>query len=90
MDRVPKPNISEEHVGFVVDRVALVLVFKEYFGFPCHLSHQEIIKYRQNYYEHILTIPTDQIPRKLIEYDLAGRSRERGRPMEKRFWAQFD
>jgi hypothetical protein len=30
-----------EHVGFVVDKVALGQVFSEYFGFPCQpLFHQ--------------------------------------------------
>jgi hypothetical protein len=31
-----------EHVGFVVDKVALGQVFSEYFGFPCHLSFHQI------------------------------------------------
>jgi hypothetical protein len=28
------------HVGFVVDNVALGLVFSEYFGFPCQSFHR--------------------------------------------------
>jgi hypothetical protein len=32
---------GSSHVGFVVDKVALVQVFSEYFGFPCQsLFHQ--------------------------------------------------
>jgi hypothetical protein len=29
-------------VGFVVDKVALVQVFSEYFGFPCQFSFHQI------------------------------------------------
>jgi hypothetical protein len=31
---------SGQHVGFVVDKVALGQVFSEYFGFPCQSFHQ--------------------------------------------------
>jgi hypothetical protein len=31
---------SGQHVGFVVDKVALGQVFSEYFGFPCQSFHR--------------------------------------------------
>jgi hypothetical protein len=31
---------SWQHVGFVVEKVALGQVFCEYFGFPCQSIHQ--------------------------------------------------
>jgi hypothetical protein len=31
------------HVGFVVDKVALVQVFSEYFGFPCQFSFHRLL-----------------------------------------------
>jgi hypothetical protein len=33
-------RVQAEHVGFVVDKVALGQVFSEYFGFPCQSFHQ--------------------------------------------------
>jgi hypothetical protein len=32
--------VSEQHVGFVVDKAALGQIFSLYFGFPCQLFHQ--------------------------------------------------
>jgi hypothetical protein len=31
-------------VGFVVDKVALGLVFSEYFGFPCQSSFHQLLQ----------------------------------------------
>jgi hypothetical protein len=31
------------HVGFMVDKVALVQVFSEYFGFPCQFSFHRLL-----------------------------------------------
>jgi hypothetical protein len=35
--------VQAEHVGFVVDKVALGQVFSEYFGFPCHSSFNQFL-----------------------------------------------
>jgi hypothetical protein len=32
--------VSEQHVGFVVDKAAFGQDFSEYFGFTCQSSHQ--------------------------------------------------
>jgi hypothetical protein len=34
---------GSDHVGFVVDKVALGQVFSEYFGFPCQSSFHELL-----------------------------------------------
>jgi hypothetical protein len=42
------------HVGFVVDRVALVPVFSEYFGFPCQFSfHRLLHTYHHHHHHHL-------------------------------------
>jgi hypothetical protein len=40
---------------------------------------EKIREYQQNYFEHILSMPTYRIPRKIFNYHLKGR-RDRGRP----------
>jgi hypothetical protein len=40
---------------------------------------QRIREYQQNYFEHILTITTYRIPRKIFKYHPKGR-RDKGRP----------
>jgi hypothetical protein len=39
----------------------------------------KIREYQQNYFEHILRMPTYRIPRKIFNYHLKGR-RDKGRP----------
>jgi hypothetical protein len=36
-------RVRAEHVGFVVDKVALGQVFFEYFGFPCQSSFHQFL-----------------------------------------------
>jgi hypothetical protein len=37
-----------EHVGFVVDKVALEQVFSEYFGFPCKSSFHQLLHHHNH------------------------------------------
>jgi hypothetical protein len=39
---LPTAEVRAEHVGFVVDKVALGQVSSEYFGFPCQSSFHQI------------------------------------------------
>jgi hypothetical protein len=39
----PPRRPGSGHVGFVVDKVALVKVFSEYFGFPCQFSFHQLL-----------------------------------------------
>jgi hypothetical protein len=41
-------RVRAEHVGFVVDEVALGQVFSEYFGFPCQSLFHRFIHYRNH------------------------------------------
>jgi hypothetical protein len=38
-------RVRAEHVGFVVDKVALGQVFFKYFGFPCHPFFHRFLHY---------------------------------------------
>jgi hypothetical protein len=42
-DRGGPVRVRAEHVGFVVEKVALGQVFSEYFGFPCQSSFHQIL-----------------------------------------------
>jgi hypothetical protein len=41
--RMPVFELRSDHVGFVVDEVALGKVFSEYFGFPCQVSFHRLL-----------------------------------------------
>jgi hypothetical protein len=40
---VARVRVREEHVGFVVDKVALGQIFSEYIGFPCQSSFHQFL-----------------------------------------------
>jgi hypothetical protein len=39
----PEFDSMSGHVGFVVEKIALELVFSGYFGFPCHFSRHQLL-----------------------------------------------
>jgi hypothetical protein len=41
-------RVREEHVGFVMDKVALGQVFSEYFGFPCQSSFHQFLQHHNH------------------------------------------
>jgi hypothetical protein len=41
-------RVWAEHVGFVVDKVALGQVFYEYFGFPCQSSFHQFLHHHNH------------------------------------------
>jgi hypothetical protein len=41
-------RVRAEHVGFVVDKVALGKVFSEYFGFPCQSSFHQFLHHHNH------------------------------------------
>jgi hypothetical protein len=45
-------RVRVDHVGFVVDKVALGQHFSEYFGFPCQSSFHQIL-HHHNHQGHV-------------------------------------
>jgi hypothetical protein len=41
-------RVRAEHVGFVVDKVALGQVSSEYFGFPCQSSFHQFLQHHNH------------------------------------------
>jgi hypothetical protein len=47
VSRAARVCARAEHVGFVVDKVALGQVFSKYFGFPCQSSFHQILHHNR-------------------------------------------
>jgi hypothetical protein len=61
----PGFNLGSDHVGFVVNKVALWQVFSEYFGFPCQFSFRRLLHTHLpelvQYATQLQTYPVDSV-----------------------------